>query len=107
MYRFVQRSSHKFVIFRSLISKRAEEIAYKMWTYSRYLGHHLYFDGREFLINVTNLKELLKIHHGKLHHSQSHVIVERANQGIENMFRTWMQDPKSGRWSEGFVMFNL
>jgi hypothetical protein len=34
----------------------------------------------------------LKIVHGKTRHSQSQGSVERANQDIENMLATWIQD---------------
>ncbi|XP_073980491.1 LOW QUALITY PROTEIN: KRAB-A domain-containing protein 2-like [Rhodnius prolixus] len=51
---------------------------------------------------MTSFKEFwpaLKIVSGKPRHSQGSV--EKANQDIENMLCTWMQDNKSDRWSEG------
>ncbi|XP_023233514.1 uncharacterized protein LOC111633211 [Centruroides sculpturatus] len=76
-----------------------------------YIHHCQKKTEREFANNVvTSLKEFwpaLKIVHGKPRHSQNQGSVERANQDIENMLCTWMQDNKSDRWSEGlrFVQF--
>ncbi|KAL4153512.1 hypothetical protein QTP88_001345 [Uroleucon formosanum] len=49
----------------------------------------------------------LKIVHGKPRHSQSQGSVERANQDVENMLGTWLQDNKTKKWSEGikFIQF--
>lgn len=45
--------------------------------------------------------------HGKPRHSQGQGSVERANQDIENMLTTWMQDNQSTSWSNGlkFIQF--
>lgn len=49
----------------------------------------------------------LKIVHGKPRHSQSQGSVERANQDVENMLTTWMQQNDTNKWSKGlqFVQF--
>ncbi|XP_023210347.1 KRAB-A domain-containing protein 2-like [Centruroides sculpturatus] len=116
-YKFImvyQDHLTKFVILKSLTSKRAEEVAYNLVDIFSLLGAPSILqsdNGREFANNVvTSLKEFwpaLKIVHGKPRHSQSQGSVERANQDIENMLCTWMQDNKSDRWSEGlrFVQF--
>ncbi|GFU55536.1 KRAB-A domain-containing protein 2 [Trichonephila clavipes] len=116
-YKFImvyQDHLTKFVIFKSLTSKRAEEVAYNLVDIFSLLGAPSilqYDNGREFANNgVTNLKKFgpaLKIVHGKPRHSQSQGSVERANKDIENMLCTWMQDDKSDHWSEGwrFVQF--
>ncbi|XP_008188988.1 KRAB-A domain-containing protein 2-like [Acyrthosiphon pisum] len=49
----------------------------------------------------------LKIVHGKPRHSQSQGSVERANQDIENMLTTWMQDEKNRHWSQGLRFIQL
>ncbi|GFQ92887.1 KRAB-A domain-containing protein 2 [Trichonephila clavata] len=104
----------KFVILKSLTSNRAEEVAYNLVDIFTLLGAPSILqsdNGREFANNVvTSLKKFwptLKIVHGKPRHSQSQGSVERANQDIENMLCTWMQDNKSDRWSEGlrFIQF--
>ncbi|GFS60703.1 KRAB-A domain-containing protein 2 [Trichonephila clavipes] len=116
-YKFImvyQDHLTKFVILKSLTSKKAEEVAYNLVDVFSLLGAHSILqsdNGREFANNVvTRLKEFwpaLKIVHGKPRHSQSQGSVDRANQDIENMLCTWMQDNKSDRWSEGlhFVHF--
>ncbi|XP_035215751.1 KRAB-A domain-containing protein 2-like [Stegodyphus dumicola] len=104
----------KVLILKFFISKRAAEIAYNLVEIFSLLGDPSILqsnNGREFAKNmVISLKEFgpaLKIVTGKPHHSQSQSSVERADQDIENMPCTWMQDNKSGRWSEGlhFVQF--
>ena len=68
-------------------------------------------NGREFCNELINsLREMwpdLNIVHGKPRHSQSQGSVERANQDIENILTTWMQDNNTNKWSEGlrFVQF--
>jgi len=49
----------------------------------------------------------LKIVHGISRHSQSQGSVERANQDIENILATWLQDNHTKKWSEvlKFVQF--
>ena len=43
----------------------------------------------------------LKMVHGKPKHSQSQGSVERANQDVENMLCSWLEDNNSRKWSEG------
>ena len=68
-------------------------------------------NGREFCNKIIDvLKAIspeLKIMHGKPRHSQSQGSVERANQDIENMLTTWMQDNQSTSLSNGlkFIQF--
>lgn len=49
----------------------------------------------------------LHIIHGKPRHIQSQGSVARANQDVENMLATWMEDHKSPKWSSGlkYVQF--
>lgn len=89
----------KFVVLNALKTKRAEEVAHKLIDIFTLLGAPSILqsdNGREFANNiVSNLKEFwpdLHIVHGKPRHSQSQGSVERANQDIENMLTTWMQD---------------
>lgn len=49
----------------------------------------------------------LKIVHGKPRHSQSQGSVERANQDIQNMLMTWMDDETCKLWSEGLRFVQL
>ncbi|KAL4112594.1 hypothetical protein QTP88_016347 [Uroleucon formosanum] len=62
-------------------------------------------NGREFANQiVSSLKDLWpkpKIVHGKPRHSQSQGSVERANQDIENMLTTWIQEQITSQWSQG------
>ncbi|XP_060871301.1 KRAB-A domain-containing protein 2-like [Metopolophium dirhodum] len=53
------------------------------------------------------MREDLKILHEKPRHSQSQGSVKRANQDVENILATWLQDNKTKKWSEGikFVQF--
>ncbi|GFT69769.1 KRAB-A domain-containing protein 2 [Trichonephila clavipes] len=104
----------KFVIIKSLTTKKAEEVAYNLVDVFSLLGAPSILQsdsGRKFTNNVvTILKEFwpaLKIVHRKPRHSQSQGCVERANQDIKNMLCTWMHGNKSNRWSEGlrFVQF--
>ncbi|GFR27971.1 SCAN domain-containing protein 3 [Trichonephila clavata] len=76
----------KFVILKSLTSKRAEEVAYNLEEIFTLLGAPSILqsvNGREFANNgVTSLKKFwpaLKIVHGKPRHLQSQGSVERAN----------------------------
>ncbi|XP_056641547.1 KRAB-A domain-containing protein 2-like [Diorhabda sublineata] len=94
----------KFVILRALKTKRAEEIAYNLLDIFTLIGAPAILQSdnrREFATRVvSNLKIYcpnLKIVHGKPRHSQSQESVERANQNIENMLTTWMQDNDSER----------
>nr|XP_042896273.1 KRAB-A domain-containing protein 2-like [Parasteatoda tepidariorum] len=111
-YKFImvyQDHLTKFVILRTLTSKRAEEAANNLVDIFTLLGAPSILqsdNGREFVNNVvTSLKEFWPAL--KPRHSQSQGSVERANQDIENILCAWMQDNKSDRWSEGlrFVQF--
>lgn len=104
----------KFVVLRSLRSKRAPEVAYHVMDIFCLFGapHILQSDnGREFANNVV--KEILqmwpvsKLVHGKPRHSQSHGSVERANKDVEDILACWMRDNDSSKWSEGlrFVQY--
>lgn len=104
----------KFVLLRALKSKRAVEVAYQLSDIFLIFGAPciLHSDnGREFVNSVLN--ELLsfwpecKLVHGKPRHSQSQGSVERANQDIEKMLASWMQDNDTTNWSNGirFVQF--
>ena len=110
-YKFIMAyQSHltKFVIYKSLTSKRAQDVAYNLGDIIPLLGTPSVlqsYNGREFVNNmVTSLKKFwsaLRIINGKPCHLQSKGSVERANQDIENILCTWMQDNKSRRWNEG------
>eukprot|EP00102_Acyrthosiphon_pisum_P023247 XP_016660457.1 PREDICTED: KRAB-A domain-containing protein 2-like [Acyrthosiphon pisum] len=104
----------KFCILKPLTSKRAEQVACVLLDIFCLFGapDSLQSDnGREFCNELINsLRETcpdLNIVHGKPWHSQSQGSVERANQDIENILTTWMQDNNTNKWSEGlsFVQF--
>ncbi|XP_056647529.1 KRAB-A domain-containing protein 2-like [Diorhabda sublineata] len=104
----------KFVILRALKTKHAEEVAYNLLDIFTLIGAPAILqsdNGREFVnLVVSNLKIYwpnLKIVHGKHRHSQSQGSVERANQDIENMLTTWMQDNDSERRSDGLRFVQL
>ena len=104
----------KFVVLRALKTKTSEEVAYNLVDIFMLFGAPSILqsdNGREFSNKiVNNLKEYwpsLKIVHGKPCHSQSQGSVERANQDIENMIATWMQDEKTDQWSEGLRFVQL
>lgn len=104
----------KFVQLRALTSKRAAEVAYKLLDIFCIFGAPSILqsdNGREFANHV--IEELcsmwsgLKIVHGKPRHSQSQGSVERANQDVQNMLMTWMNDENCKRWSEGLKFVQL
>ena len=70
-------------------------------------------NGREFVNQVIDVIEEMwdgaKIVHGKPRHSQSQGSVERANQDVEKMIATWMEQNETTNWSEGlrFIQVNL
>ncbi|XP_028040732.1 KRAB-A domain-containing protein 2-like isoform X1 [Bombyx mandarina] len=104
----------KFVVLRPLKTKRAEEVAHTLLDIFTLLGAPAILqsdNGREFSNRIIdNLKTYwptLKIIHGKPRHSQSQGSVERANQDIENMLTTWMQDNDNSHWSEGLRFVQL
>ncbi|KFD66209.1 hypothetical protein M514_10253 [Trichuris suis] len=116
-YKFImayQDHLTKFVVLKALKSKTAEEVAHNLADIFTLLGAPSILqsdNGREFANKVvTSLKQhwpSLKIVHGKLRHSQSRGSVERANQDIENMLCTWMQDKRTDRWNEGLRLVKL
>ena len=104
----------KFVVLKPLEFNRDEEVAYNIIDIFTLLGasNILQSDnGREFsnqiVSNLRNMWPELKIVHGKPRHSQSQGSVERANQDIENMLTTWMQDEKNRHWSQGLRFVQL
>jgi hypothetical protein len=67
-----------------------------------------YLKNLEIELNeLCNMWEDLKIVHGKPRHSQSQGSVERANQDVENILATWLQDNKTKKWSEGLKFVQL
>lgn len=116
-YKFIlvyQDHLTKFVQIRALKSKRAEEVAKILVDIFCIFGAPSILqsdNGREFANRV--IEELcsmwngLKIVHGKPRHSQSQGSVERANQDIQNMLMTWMDDENCRRWSEGLRFVQL
>lgn len=116
-YRFIvvyQDHLIKFVILKHLEFKRAELVAYNIIDIFTLIGapNVLQSDnGREFANQiVSSLKDLwpeLKIVHGKPRHSQSQSSVERANQDIENMLTTWMQEQNTSQWGQGLRFIQL
>nr|XP_022914002.1 KRAB-A domain-containing protein 2-like [Onthophagus taurus] len=104
-YKFImvyQDHLTKFVVLRSLKTKRAAEVAHHLLDIFLTFGAPciLHSDnGREFV--NSDLKELasywpeLKLVNGKPRHSQSQGSVERANQDVENMLASWMHDNKT------------
>lgn len=104
----------KFVVLKSLKSKRAEEVAFHLFEIYATFGAPLILhsdNGREFVNSV--LAELhtmwpeVKIVHGKPRHSRSQGSVERANRDIEEMLSAWMNGNKTKDWPVGvkFIQF--
>jgi hypothetical protein len=98
----------KFVLLHALKNKTAQEVAQKLVDIFTIIGAPSILqsdNGWEFRNQIVeSLKSIwpeLKIVHGKPRHSQSQGSVERANQDIENMLTTWMQDNKTGCWAKG------
>ncbi|KFD56780.1 hypothetical protein M514_02457 [Trichuris suis] len=101
-YKFItayQNHVTKFVVLRVRKSKTAEEVSHNLVDIFTLLGAPSILqpdNGRGFGNNmVTSLKQrwpILKIVHGQPRHSQSQRSDKRANQDIENVLRTWMQD---------------
>lgn len=90
----------KFVILKPLEFKRAELVAYNniidIFTLIGAPSVLQSGNGREFSNQIVSSLKVhwpeLKIVHGKPRHSQSQGSVERANQDIESMLTTWMQE---------------
>jgi transposase InsO family protein len=98
----------KFVLLRSLHSKRADEVAYHLLDIFTTFGapNILHSDnGREFFNQIIkSLCEMwndIKIVHGKPRHSELQGSVERANQDVENTLATWMERNNTTKWMEG------
>ncbi|XP_044745145.1 uncharacterized protein LOC123307008 [Coccinella septempunctata] len=116
-YKFIlvyQDHLTKFIQLRPLKSKRAEEVAYVLLDIFSIFGAPSILqsdNGREFA-NST-IRELcsmwpeLKMVHGKPRHSQSQGSVERANQDVENMLCSWLEDNSTSKWSEGLRFVQL
>ncbi|XP_071053562.1 KRAB-A domain-containing protein 2-like [Onthophagus taurus] len=116
-YKFImvyQDHLTKFVVLRSLKTKRATDVTHHLLDIFLTFGAPciLHSDnGREFVNSV--LKELasywseLKLVNGKPRHSQSQGSVERAKKDVENMLASWMHDNKRTNWSKGlrYVQF--
>jgi hypothetical protein len=98
----LSRTFNKFVILKSLESKRAEEILCNLLDIYTTFGAPAILQsdsGREFvnstITELHNMWEDVKIVHGKLRHSQSQGSVERANRDIVDMLATWMAEHNS------------
>uniref|UniRef100_A0A2H8TQZ8 KRAB-A domain-containing protein 2 n=1 Tax=Melanaphis sacchari TaxID=742174 RepID=A0A2H8TQZ8_9HEMI len=104
----------KFVILRPLKHKSAEAIANVLLDIFTLFGAPAILqsdNGREFVNKIISelctMWKDLKIVHGKPRHSQSQGSVERANQDVENMLATWLQDNKTKKWSNGLRFVQL
>jgi len=104
----------KFVLLCPLTYKCAEEVAYVLLDIFTTFGAItvLHSDNdREFvnkIINeLCNMWEDLRIIHGKPRHSQSQGFVEKANQDVENILTTWLQNNKTKKWSKGLKFVQL
>ncbi|XP_071181569.1 KRAB-A domain-containing protein 2-like [Mytilus edulis] len=105
----------KFGVIECLSSKRAAEVAYKLFTNVFLVfgaPHILQSDnGREFTANIIlELKQLwpeLVIVHGKPRHPQSQGSVERSNGDVHDMLVSWMRDNVTTKWATGikFLQF--
>ena len=62
---------------------------------------------RDSINSLVEYCPSLKIVYCKHGHSQSQGTVEQANQNIENMIATWMQDKKFDQWNEGLSFVQL
>jgi hypothetical protein len=116
-YRFImvyQDHLTKFVLLKSLKTKRAEEVAFNILEIYTTFGAPLILhsdNGREFvnsvLVELHAMWPEVKIVHGKPRHSQSQGSVERANRDIEEMLGAWMDENKTKDWPAGikFIQF--
>lgn len=105
----------KFSILRPLRTKTAVEVAKEVLDIFCIFGAPSIMqsdNGREFVNSVieelVDMWKGLKIVHGKPRHSQSQGSVEKANQDVQNMLMSWMEQEGSTHWSEGlkFVQFS-
>ncbi|XP_018564473.2 KRAB-A domain-containing protein 2-like [Anoplophora glabripennis] len=116
-YKFIlvyQDHRTKFVQLRPLKTKTAKEIAYVLLDIFTIFGAPSILqsgNGREFANKIVREAcktwPELKIVHGRPRHSQSQGSVERANQDIENMLSTWLEDNNTKKWSEGLRFVQL
>lgn len=116
-YKFImvyQDHLTKFVVIKPLKFKKSIDVAMELFDIFTLLGAPSILqsdNGREFSNSiVTSLKSIwpeLTIVHGKPRHSQSQGSVERANQDIQNMLTTWMQDNKTPKWSHGLKFVQI
>lgn len=116
-YKFIlvyQDHLTKFIQLRPLKSKRAEEVAYALLDIFTIFGAPSILqsdNGREFanstISELCSMWPELKMVHGKPRHSQSQGSVERANQDVENMLYSWLEDNSTRKWSEGLRFVQL
>lgn len=103
-----QDNATKFLNLRPLKTKKANEVAIELMKIFTIFGapNILQSDnGREFTAKVieelTAMWPGCKIVHGSPRRPQTQGSVERSNQDVENMLRSWMSDNKSTNWSLG------
>lgn len=103
-----QDNATKYVSLRPLKTKRAQEVAIELLKIFMTFGapYILQSDnGREFTANIieelTSMWPECKIIHGSPRRPQTQGSVERSNQDVENMLRSWMNDNRSVNWSVG------
>lgn len=105
----------KFCFLRPLKSKGAKEVAIEILKIFLEVGCPSILqsnNGREFTASV--LKEIMtlwptcRIVNGRPRHPHSQGSIERSNQDVKNMIRTWMVDNNSTNWSIGcyFAQFH-
>ena len=107
-----QDNMTKYCQLRPLVNKTAQAVVENLVEIFCIFGSPaiLHSDnGREFdndLMRQLSEKWKFKIVRGKARHSQSQGSVERCNQDVENILRSWMQTNGNG-WAEGlkFVQF--
>lgn len=116
-YKFImvyQDHLTKFCIIRPLKTKTAAEVAREVLDIFCIFGAPSIMqsdNGREFvnaiIEELTVMWKGLKIVHGKPRHSQSQGSVEKANQDVQDMVMSWMEQEGSTHWSEAlkFVQF--
>ena len=116
-YKFIlvyQDHLTKFIVLRPLKSKSADEVCENVIDIFTLLGTPsvLQSDNSGKFVNKIMNKSVdlwpnFKIVHGKPRYGQSQGSVERANQDMENMLTTWIQDHKTSHWSHGLKFINL
>ena len=104
----------KFVQLRPTKTKRAEEVAYILVDIFCTFGAPTILqsdNGREFanavVEEIKDMWDVAKIVHGKPRHSQSQGSVERANQDVEEMLATWMEQNETNNWPEGLQFIQV